>query len=312
MPIEGFARTPKHPVTPPIPPAPGRAVQANGGMPRQDVYTVDDLQATQRHPPRPGSPSLDFNQTVAGKTGTPTFERRFEMEPAGTVEGNGLTLGSQKLLQAQLKEQNRLDSFAAMADFRDGRIGAEEFRRRMDVIGHREGANVFGLDKNDPGRVVALGTGPGVGGLHVGMNDVDVRFPIRDAINPQALQAWHTHPRPQPGYVNNFFSAQDKVIASACNGKGMPAIGVVTYGTPRWPSKNGEERFLTDGQVKTTRPDGTMDWADQPPVYKVKDNPGIEVGAPAKDFRSIAFGLRPGPDTETRPTGNPAPGTGSG
>ena len=232
---------------------------------------------------------MDFNRAIAGKAGTSSFARRFEMDPAGNLEGNGLTLGSQKLLQAQLREQNRLDGFAAMTEFRDGRIGAEEFRRRMDVIGHREGANVFGLDIDNPGRVVALGTGPGVGGLHVGKNDLEVRFPIRDAMNPQALQAWHTHPKPGPGYVNNFFSAEDKVIASACNGMGMPAIGVVTHGKPVWPARSAEDAFLTDGQVKSTRPDGNMDWADQSPFYQVKENPGIEVGKPAEDFRSITW-----------------------
>jgi hypothetical protein len=264
-------------------------VLPNGGIPRADVYTVEDLQATQRHPPRPGTPSPGFNQRIADKTGTAAFERRFEMDPAGELEGNGLTLGSQKLLQAQLKEQNRLDGFAAMAEYRDGRIDADEFKRRMDIIENREGANVFGLDKDDPRKVVALGTGPGVGGLHVGENDVDVRFPIRDAMHPQALQAWHTHPKPQPGYLNNFFSAADKVIASTCNEEGMPAIGVVTHGKARWPARDAVDVLLTDGQVKTTRPDGSMDWADQPPVYKVKDNPGIEIGSPAQDFRSISW-----------------------
>lgn len=262
---------------------------ANGGIPRSDVYTVDDLQATQRHPPRPGSPSLEFNKAIDAKTGTAAFERRFEMEPAGEVRGNGLTLGARKLLMAQLQEQNTLDRFAAMRDFQEGKVDADAFRRRLEVIERREGANVFGLDKQDPGKVVALGTGPGVGGLHVGENEVDVRFPIRDAMHPRALQAWHTHPKPQPGYANNFFSAADKTIASACNGRGMPAIGVVTQGQPRWPARSAEEVYLTDGQVKSTRPDGTLDWADQPPVYKVKDNPGIEIGSPAADFRSIAW-----------------------
>lgn len=301
MPIEKFSRNPVTPRAqgptehkPAGAPAKakgsGPVLPAHGGVPRPGAYTVEDLQATQRHPPRPGSPSLDFNREIAGKEGTGTFGRRFEMDPAGSLEGNGLTLGSQKLLQAQLKEQNRLDGFAAMTEFRDGRIGADEFRRRMDVIERREGANVFGLDKDNQGRVVALGTGPGVGGLHVGKNDTDVRFPIRDARDPRALQAWHTHPKPPPGYVNNFFSAEDKVIASACNGMGMPAIGVVTHGQPKWPARTAEDAFLTDGQVKTTRPDGSVDWADQPPFYKVVGNPGIEVGAPAKDFRSITWG----------------------
>lgn len=309
MPIERFSKIPVIPRapgpvetkpagTPPQAQGSGPALLPNGGVPRQGVYTVEDLQATQRHPPRPGTPSHDYNQAIAEREGTGAFARRFGMEPAGSLEGNGLTLGSRKLLQAQLKEQNRLDGFAAMTEFRDGRIGADEFKRRMDVIGRREGANVFGLDKDNPGRVVALGTGPGVGGLHVGKNDLDVRFPIRDAMNPEALQAWHTHPEPQPGYVNNFFSAADKVIASACNEKGMPAIGVVTHGQPKWPARNATDAFLTDGQVKSTRPDGTLDWADQAPFYKVKENPGIEVGKPAKDFRSITWDAKGLPKTD--------------